>query len=91
MLLPAQNGMMSGDIALNCKSLFRSHFSLHGGAQLQQGYFVFIKNSLCTSGLLHGDGGGPQWEMGGKEGHKWRWRGAGRVGDALVLLGGVQP
>lgn len=66
MLLLAQNGMMSGDIALNCKSLFQSHFTLHRVASLQQGYFIFIKNSLCMSGLLHrekmGDGGrGGSW------------------------------
>lgn len=76
MLLPAQNGMMSGDIALNCKSLFQSHFSLHGGARLQHGYFVFIKNSLCTSGLLHGDEvGGWGGMVGGREGSKWLWGG----------------
>lgn len=57
--LPAQNGMMSGDIALNCKSLFQSHFTLHRVASLQRGYFIFIKNSLCMSGLLHRE----KWEM----------------------------
>lgn len=60
--------MMSGDIALNCKSLFPSHFSLCWVASLQQGYFTFIKNSLCMSGLLHrekmrarGRGNGLMW------------------------------
>lgn len=57
MLLPAPNGMMSGDIALNCKSLFQSHFTLHRDASLQQGYFISIKNSLCISGLLHRENG----------------------------------
>ncbi len=53
LLLPAQNRVMSGDIALNCKSLFQSHFTLHRVASLQQGYFIFIKNSLCMSGAFY--------------------------------------
>lgn len=57
MLLPAPNGMMSGDIALNYKSLFQSHFTLQRDASLQQGYFIFVKNSLCISGLLHRENG----------------------------------
>lgn len=71
MLLLAQNGMMSGDIALNCKSLFQSHFTLHRDASLQQGYSVFIKNSLCMSGLLH--------RKNGRWGHK-----GGRAGEVVV-------
>lgn len=71
MLLPAQNGMMSGDIALNCKSLFQSHFTLHRDAPLQQGYFIFIKNSLCISGLLHRENG-RCWQK-RMEGRGGRW------------------
>lgn len=67
MLLPAPNGMMSGDIALNCKSLFQSQFTLHRDASLQQGYFIFIKNSLCISGLLHRENG-RRWQEGMEEG-----------------------
>lgn len=59
--------MMSGDIALNCKSLFPSHFSLCWVASLQQGYFTFIKNSLCMSGLLHRE----KMRARGREGMGW--------------------
>lgn len=78
MPLLAQNGMMSGDIALNCKSLFQSHFTLRRGASLQHGYFIFIKNSLCMSGLLHREKMGD----GGRKG-----RGGGRSGGGGSTLG----
>ncbi len=77
MLLPAQNGMMSGDIALNCKSLFQSHFTLHRVASLQQGYFIFIKNSLCMSGLLHRE----KWEMEAER----EWEGVGVMVVVVVV------
>ena len=77
MLLPAQNGMMSGDIALNCKSLFQSHFTLHRVASLQPGYFIFIKNSLCMSGLLHRE----KWEMEVERGGGVWW------GGVMVVVG----
>lgn len=88
MLLPARDGVMSGDIALNCKSLFQSHFTLHRVASLQQGYFIFIKNSLCMSGLLHRE----KWEMEAEQ-----ERVGGGWGGVMVVvvdgstLGGGQP
>lgn len=74
LLLPAQRGTTSGDIVLNCKSLFRSLFSPHRVASLQQGYFIFIKNSLCMSGLLHRRNGRWRQRGNGPKGWWWWWR-----------------